>query len=1154
MGDRPNSNTGKEGGGILNRITSMRKEKKKRDKDINGHKVKERLKSMQEEPILDQEMEKEIESIKDLPPDEFNKMFEKMLDDMNLSENLRVPIRNRDMTTKVDMLCSFKRRQLVSQKTSQDGLTSPDDYVRELRRTEVSAEHLLKSLQSVRVSLTGRPLSWIQEFGEEGLKCLLGHLREACEKTGNVEKRIQHECVRCLKAFMNNKYGLNMMLKSEDGLLLMARSMDPGYTNMMADVVKVMAAVCLVKHDKALEAITECGEVENRGRFSKIVDALNDDHTTLKVACIQLINALVATPDDLDFRLHLRNEFIREGMSEPFQELRNLENDDLNVQLDIFEEHREDDSVEFQHRWKDITINFEDPNEIYQILVNVVQDTPSEGMFLSILQHLLLIRDDVYARPQYYKLIEECISQIVLHRSGVDPDFSTKRFQIDVDPLIEDLAKEAQYQEAADKSVQLETKLELETTMRQECEAKLTLTSSNYEIKVASLEKEVEDLREKVKNGGAVAAGGSVPPPAPFPSGGPPPPPPPPPPGPGGGPPPPPPPPPPGPGGGPPPPPPPPFPGGGPPPPPPPPGGGPPPPPPPPGGGPPPPPFPGMGPRPPFGSPMMPVLPPGVLPKKKYKHEIQTKRANWNKINMKNLTENTFWAKAKEDKLEKPGFFDQLQQAFAAKSLASKKTGGGDSLEKKTANKKKGKDLKIIDPKSAQNLAIFLSSLKLPHHEVKRLILNCDQTVLTESAINSLLKYLPSPEQMQQLGNMTDNVDDLSDPEQFACLLSGIKKLEQRLNMILFKIKFPEEMHDTKPNVVNATAACREVKTSPKFSKFLELVLLTGNYMNAGSRNEGSMGFEMNYLTKLNSTKSVDGQSTLLHFLEDIIEAKYPEIAGFELELTHVEQAARVSDEMLQKSINTMQGNLRKLEKELEIYRPLNDPEDKFIPVMKSFYNGAKDQIDVLVEMHKNMTTMYVELVEYFCLDVKKTSMEEFFGDIKAFLDEYEKAKKDNAKKKEKEEKDRKAKERAEKDKERKKRMESEKTKRKPVVDMNADDDQEGVLDGLMEALNTGSAFRDPSRPMRKKAPGGKKARPVDLMRSRTRSNIPVQKIMEAQNMNDLHNAVDIPVDDQPTAPARGRHRRGGGHKTEPQHEDVAQDLLERLKNLAGDV
>ena len=43
----------------------------------------------------------------------------------------------------------------------------------------------------------------------------------------------------------------------------------------------------------------------------------------------------------------------------------------------------------------------------------------------------------VFFRPQYYKLIEECVSQIVLHRSGVDPDFRyTRRFEIDVEPLI----------------------------------------------------------------------------------------------------------------------------------------------------------------------------------------------------------------------------------------------------------------------------------------------------------------------------------------------------------------------------------------------------------------------------------------------------------------------------------------------------------------------------------------------------------------------------------------------------------------------------------------------------------------------------------------------------------------------------------------------
>lgn len=58
----------------------MRKQtKKNKDKDVNGHKMKERLKSTQEEPLFDQDMEDEIQRIKHLPQEEFSKMFEKML-------------------------------------------------------------------------------------------------------------------------------------------------------------------------------------------------------------------------------------------------------------------------------------------------------------------------------------------------------------------------------------------------------------------------------------------------------------------------------------------------------------------------------------------------------------------------------------------------------------------------------------------------------------------------------------------------------------------------------------------------------------------------------------------------------------------------------------------------------------------------------------------------------------------------------------------------------------------------------------------------------------------------------------------------------------------------------------------------------------------
>ena len=71
------------------------------------------------------------------------------------------------------------------------------------------------------------------------------------------------------------------------------------------------------------------------------------------------------------------------------------------------------------------------------MLRGVTSGTPSGPHFLSVLQHLLLIRDDYHARPQYFKLVDKCVSQIVLHKGGMDPDFHyTKKFLIDVDGIV----------------------------------------------------------------------------------------------------------------------------------------------------------------------------------------------------------------------------------------------------------------------------------------------------------------------------------------------------------------------------------------------------------------------------------------------------------------------------------------------------------------------------------------------------------------------------------------------------------------------------------------------------------------------------------------------------------------------------------------------
>jgi len=1043
-------------------------------------------------------LEAEIRGLSSLSPEDFNKKFEKMLDEMNLAEHLKKPIRQRDQQTKIGMLQQFMRREHSNKVAS--GPESPNDFLRKLGRNEFEPGELIQILQALRVNLTGKPLSWIKDFGSEGLESILNHLRFFICSSSHHDQRVHHECVKCLKAFMNNKFGLSLMLKNIQGLTLLAQSIRADNPGMMQDVVKIMAAVSLVSHEKALEAMTMKGEAENKARFSAVITALKGDNypATLKVACLQMINALVATPDDLDFRLHLRNEIIREGFSDALPGLREMDQDDLNVQLDIFDEHKDDDAVEFQHRYNDIQLHMDDMQELFSVLNTVVEDTPSHGYFLSILQHLLLIRDDVFARPQYFRLIEECVSQIVLQKQGVDPDFAAQKLSIDVDTLVEGQIDNAKVEEFEKKVKILEKKLKEETTKRSEIETKLSMAEANHA-------KEIKDIEERLsKAGPPVGSAPPPPPPPPPPGGGPPPPPPPP--GPGGGPPPPPPPPP-GPGGAPPPPPPPP--GFGPPPPPPPPGppgmGGPPPPPPPPGGGPPGPPPPPGAPPPPGGFRAGPQLPAGLTQKKKFNPKKQPKRINWDPIHVTKIKGGSFWTKVREEKLEKEDFLDLLSETFASKpgkKIGDAGPGGGSAATEE--KQKKGHELKVLDGKTAQNLSIFVGSFgsKMSYEDIKKRILEFDEEIIDSSALENMQKLLPTKEQMDQLKAFQSEYDHLNKSEQFALVISSIPRLEQRINCMKAKLDFLEQMVDVKPDLANAIESCKEVKNSPRWSRFLELLLLVGNYMNSGTKKSQAFGFDLNVLTKIGNTKSADGKLTLTHFLAEMIQEKYPEVDGWENDLSHLKEGHRVSDEQTTKTVNGLNAMLTRIRNELKHHDTPYSADDKFGNKMTDFVAAYGQDLVVVQEMLKNMKSMFQELVEYYCLDPKKTNMDEFFAIVYKFCLEYAKAQEDNMKRKEKEEKEKKAREKAENDR-RKKEEAKNKTNRKPNL-LDAAGDDEGVLDGLMQALETGSAFRDPSRPARRRQPRKARTNKADLERKSTRVNIvPIQLLNPGDKLSD---------------------------------------------------
>ncbi|XP_062311618.1 protein diaphanous homolog 3-like, partial [Osmerus eperlanus] len=157
---------------------------------------------------------------------------------------------------------------------------------------------------------------------------------------------------------MNNKYGLDRILGEEKSLTLLARAIDPGQPAMMTDVVKLLSAICIVGEEntleKVLEAMGTAGEQGAMERFSPVVQGLRQRSLQLQVACMQLINALVTSPDELDFRLHIRNEFMRCGLKEILPSLSVTRSEALDIQLKVFEEHKEEDLLEFSHRLEDI--------------------------------------------------------------------------------------------------------------------------------------------------------------------------------------------------------------------------------------------------------------------------------------------------------------------------------------------------------------------------------------------------------------------------------------------------------------------------------------------------------------------------------------------------------------------------------------------------------------------------------------------------------------------------------------------------------------------------------------------------------------------------------------------------------------------------------
>ncbi|XP_028591314.2 disheveled-associated activator of morphogenesis 1 isoform X2 [Podarcis muralis] len=990
------------------------------------------------------------------PVEELDVMFSELVDELDLSDKHREAMFALPAEKKWQIYCSKKKDQEENK-----GATSwPEFYIDQLnsmaaRKSLIALEkedeeERSKTIESLKTALRTKPMRFVTRFIDlDGLTCILNFLKSMDYETS--ESRIHTSLIGCIKALMNNSLGRAHVLAHLESINVIAQSLSTENIKTKVAVLEIMGAVCLVPggHKKVLEAMVHYQKyASERTRFQTLINDLDRstgryrDEVSLKTAIMSFINAVLsqgAGVESLDFRLHLRYEFLMLGIQPVIDKLREHENSTLDRHLDFFEMLRNEDELEFAKRFELVHIDTKSATQMFELTRKRLTHTEAYPHFMSILHHCLQMP---YKRNgntvHYWLLLDRIIQQIVIQNDkGQDPD-STPLENFNIKNVVRMLVNEnevKQWKEQAEKMRkehhELQQKLEkkerecdVKTQEKEEMMQTLNKMKEKLEKELSEhkqVKQQVADLTAQIHELSRRAICAPVPGGPPLPPGAP----------------------------------------GGPlptasigsllpvPPPPPPPGGvlPPPPPPPPPPGGPPPPP----GPPPLGGLTPAPGAPLGSALKRKNIPQPTNalKSFNWSKL-AENKLEGTVWAGIDDAKVFKVLDLEDLERTFSAYQRQQKE----DSLDDTLSSRHKVKELSVIDGRRAQNCNILLSRLKLSNDEIKRAILSMDeQEDLPKDMLEQLLKFVPEKADIDLLEEHKHELDRMAKADRFLFEMSRINHYQQRLQSLYFKKKFAERVAEVKPKVEAIRTASTETFQSKSLKQLLEVVLAFGNYMNKGQRGN-AYGFKIASLNKIADTKSsIDKNITLLHYLITIVEKKYPKVLNLHEELKDVPQAAKVNMTELEKEIGTLRSGLRAVETELAYQKTQPPhPEDKFVSVVSQFITLASFSFSDVEDLLAEAKELFAKAVKHFGEDPGKTQPDEFFGIFDQFLQAVTEAKQENENmRKRKEEEERRARMEAQLKEQRERERKARKAKE--------NSEEGGEFDDLVSALRSGEVF-----------------------------------------------------------------------------------------------
>ncbi|XP_049621280.1 disheveled-associated activator of morphogenesis 2 [Suncus etruscus] len=1027
-------------------------------------------------------------------PEELNICFAELVDELDLTDKNREAVFALPPEKKWQIYCSKKKEQEDPNKMA---TSWPDFYIDRINSMaaiqslyvfdEENMERRNQIVEDLKTALRTQPMRFVTRFIElEGLTCLLNFLRSMDHTT--CESRIHTSLIGCIKALMNNSQGRAHVLAQPEAISTIAQSLRTENSKTKVAVLEILGAVCLVPggHKKVLQAMLHYQMyAAERTRFQTLLNELDRslgryrDEVNLKTAIMSFINAVLnagAGEDNLEFRLHLRYEFLMLGIQPVIDKLRQHENAILDKHLDFFEMVRNEDDLELARRFDMVHIDTKSASQMFELIHKKLKHTEAYPCLLSVLHHCLQMpykRNGGYF--QQWQLLDRILQQIVLQdERGIDPDLAPLE-NFNVKNIVNMLINEnevKQWREQAEKfrkeHLELVSKLERK---ERECETKtlekeeMMRTLNKMKDKLARESQELRQARGQVSElvaqitdsstrsvvsppppGGPLTLSSSVtsdlpPPPPPLPFDCCPPPPPPLP--------------------------------------------------------------PGVHPTPPGAPPCFnldrtsssdPLFSNEMPLRKKCipqpSHPL--KSFNWVKLSADRVS-GTIWNEMDDMQVFRILDLQDFEKMFSAYQRHQELiTNPSQKLQKELGSNediyltsRKVKELSVIDGRRAQNCIILLSKLKLSNEEIRQAILRMDeQEDLAKDMLEQLLKFIPEKGDVDLLEEHKHEIERMARADRFLYEMSRIDHYQQRLQALFFKKKFQERLAEAKPKVEAILLASQELILSKRLMRMLEVVLAIGNFMNKGQRG-GAYGFRVASLNKIADTKSsIDRNISLLHYLIMILEKYFPDILNMPSELRHLPEAAKVNLSELEKEVSNLKMGLRAVEMELEYQKcQLREPNDKFVPVMSDFITVSSFSFSELEDQLTEARNKFSQALLHFGEHDSKMQPDEFFGIFDTFLQSFLEARQDlEAMRKKKEEEER----RARMETMLKEQRDRERWQRQRKVLAGSALEEGGEFDDLVSALRSGEVFdKDLSKLKRSRKRSGSQA--IEATRERER-------------------------------------------------------------------